>query len=157
MAKKSKKTSKVVDVKKAAANDKPEVQVEATTAPATAAVTAPVAKEVVIRKGDSAVQKGAKYAVMAGRPSKQAVTAVFGKAGYALSWIQRAEKMGVDPANLAARFKAEPQEVKVEWELAHPIVVKAAAAPKDEIAKGATVTSTRKVVDPLATVTPVAG
>jgi hypothetical protein len=47
MVKKSKKASKVVDVKKAAANDKPEVVAEAT--PATAAVTTPVAKEVVVR------------------------------------------------------------------------------------------------------------
>jgi hypothetical protein len=122
---KSRKAIRSTDVKMAQANDLASAVVAAEAAEAPTVAVQPVAKEVVIRKGDSAVQKGAKYAVMAGRPSKQAVTAVFGKAGYALSWIQRAEKMGVDPANLVARFKSEPQEVKVEWELAHPIVVKA--------------------------------
>jgi hypothetical protein len=33
----------------------------------------------------SATATGAKFAVLAGRPSKQAVTAVFGSSGYALS------------------------------------------------------------------------
>jgi hypothetical protein len=135
MAKKNKKNLTAVDTKKAAANDKPEVAVEtpktATQAILTAMASdavkaaASVAKEVVIRKGDSAVQKGAKYAVMAGRPSRQAVTAVFGKRGYSLSWIQRAEEMKTTPEALCARFKADPAELKIDWELAHPIVVKA--------------------------------
>src|SRR5262249_53773905 len=42
------------------------------------------------KRNASAVAKGAAFSVLAGRPSKQAVTAVFGKAGYALSWIARA-------------------------------------------------------------------
>jgi hypothetical protein len=38
----------------------------------------------VPKRNASAVAKGAAYAVLAGRPSKQAVIAVFGKTGYAL-------------------------------------------------------------------------
>src|ERR1051326_4715912 len=100
MAKKSKKVRKVfaVDTKMAQANDKPEA----------AAPKAPA-------KNASAVQKGATYAVLAGRPSKQAVTAVFGKTGYSYSWVKRAELMNVTPENLCARFKADPQQVKADW------------------------------------------
>src|SRR5258705_8923195 len=102
MAKKSKKVRKqkaaVVDVKKAAANDK-ETPIEVMRVP----------------KSGSAVAKGAAYSVLAGRPSKQAVTAVFGKTGYALSWFARAARMNVTPENLCAWFKAEPQKVKTDW------------------------------------------
>ena len=41
----------------------------------------------VPKRNTSAVAKGAAYAVLATRPSKQAVIAVFGKSGYALSWV----------------------------------------------------------------------
>ena len=102
MAKKSKKVRKqkaaVVDVKKAAANDK-ETPIEVKRVP----------------ESGSAVAKGAAYSVLAGRPSKQAVTAVFGKTGYALSWFARAARMNVTPENLCAWFKAEPQKVKADW------------------------------------------
>jgi len=101
MVKKTKKVAKkhaqVVDVKKAAANDK----------------ETPVVK--LPTKNASAVQKGATYAVLAGRPPKQAVTAVFGKTGYSYSWVKRAELMNVTPENLCARFKADPQQVKADW------------------------------------------
>ena len=102
MPKKSKKVRKqkaVVDVKKAAANDK-ETQIEVKRVP----------------KSGSAVAKGAAYSVLAGRPSKQAVTAVFGKTGYALSWVARAARMNVTPENLSARFKAQPEQVKADWD-----------------------------------------
>lgn len=102
MAKKSKKSRKrkadVIDVKKAAANDK-ETQIEVKRVP----------------KSGSAVAKGAAYSVLAGRPSKQAVTAIFGKTGYALSWVARAVRMNVTPENLCGRFKANPQQVKADW------------------------------------------
>jgi hypothetical protein len=102
MAKKSKKVRKtkaaVVDVKKAAANDK-ETPIEVKRVP----------------KSGSAVAKGAAYSFLAGRPSKQAVATVFGKSGYALSWIARAARMNVTPENLCARFKAEPEQVKADW------------------------------------------
>lgn len=96
--KKTKKARKapVVDTKKLAGNDKTRVP-------------KPPAKNA------SAVQKGATYAVLAGRPSKQAVTAVFGKSGYALSWVARAAKMNVTPKNLCARFKADAASVKADW------------------------------------------
>jgi len=102
MAKKTKKVRKrkpaVVDVKKAAANDK-ETPIEVKRVP----------------KSGSAVAKGAAYSVLAGRPSMQAVSAVFGKTGYALSWVARAARMNVTPENLCARFKAEPERVKADW------------------------------------------
>ena len=63
----------------------------------------------------SAVATGAKLAVLAGRPSKQAVTAVFGSGGYALSWLARAERLGITPERLCVKFKADPQGVKADW------------------------------------------
>jgi hypothetical protein len=61
---------------------------------------------------------GARYAVLAGRPSKHSVVAVFGKSGYALSWIARAERLGIAPEELCARFKTDSEGVKAQWEVA---------------------------------------
>jgi hypothetical protein len=63
----------------------------------------------------SATATGAKLAALAGRPSKQAVTAAFGKAGYGLSWLARAERLGIKPERLCAKFKANPEAVKSDW------------------------------------------
>jgi hypothetical protein len=98
MAKKNRKYRKlapVVDVKKARANDK-----EAPRVPA---------------KNASAVKKGAMFAVLAGRPSKQAVTAVFGQSGYALSWVARAERLGMPARKLCEKFASNPAAVKQSW------------------------------------------
>ena len=67
------------------------------------------------KRNASAVAKGAAYAVLAGRPSKQAVTAVFGKTGYALSWIARAGRLGITPEELCERFKSDASRVKKLW------------------------------------------
>jgi hypothetical protein len=67
------------------------------------------------KRNASAVAKGAAYAVLAGRPSKQAVTAVFGKTGYALSWVARAGRLGLTPEELCDRFKTDPNRVKKLW------------------------------------------
>jgi hypothetical protein len=67
------------------------------------------------KRNASAVAKGAAYAVLAGRPSKQAVTAVFGKTGYALSWIARADRLGITPEELCERFKSDASRVKKLW------------------------------------------
>lgn len=67
------------------------------------------------KKNASAVAKGAAYAVLAGRPSRQAVTAVFGKTGYALSWIARAGRLGITPEELCNRFKTDPGRLKKLW------------------------------------------
>jgi len=67
------------------------------------------------KRNASAVAKGAAYAVLAGRPSQQAVTAVFGKTGYALSWVARADRLGITPVELCNRFKADPNRVKKLW------------------------------------------
>jgi hypothetical protein len=64
----------------------------------------------------SAVSAGAQLAVLAGRPSKPAVIAVFGKRGYTLSWVQRAIRLDVSPEELCQKFKADPQAVKAQWE-----------------------------------------
>jgi predicted alpha/beta hydrolase len=63
----------------------------------------------------SAEATGAKLAALAGRPSKQAVTAVFGSSGYALSWLARAERLGITAERLSAKFKADPDGVKADW------------------------------------------
>ena len=67
------------------------------------------------KRSASAVAKGAAYAVLAGRPSKQAVTAVFGKTGYALSWVARADRLGITPEELCERFKTDSNRVKKLW------------------------------------------
>lgn len=67
------------------------------------------------KRNASAVAKGAAYAVLAGRPSKQVVTAAFGKTGYALSWIARADRLGITPEELCDRFKTDPNRVKKLW------------------------------------------
>lgn len=67
------------------------------------------------KRNASAVAKGAAYAVLAGRPSKQAVTAVFGKTGYALSWIARADRLGIPAEELCDQFKTDPNRVKKLW------------------------------------------
>jgi hypothetical protein len=50
-----------------------------------------------------------------GRPLKQAVIAVIGKTGYALSWIARADRLGISPEELCDRFKTDPNRVKKLW------------------------------------------
>jgi hypothetical protein len=63
----------------------------------------------------SGVAAGAAYHVLAGRPSKPAVISVFGTTGYALSWLARAERLGITPERLCAKFKADPEAVKADW------------------------------------------
>jgi len=67
------------------------------------------------KRNASSVAKGAAYAVLAGRPSKQAVIAVFGKSGYGLSWVARANRLGITPEQLCERFKADSNRVKKLW------------------------------------------
>jgi hypothetical protein len=67
------------------------------------------------KRAASEVATGAKLAAVAGRPSKPAVISVFGKAGYALSWLARAERLEITPERLCAKFKADPQAVKADW------------------------------------------
>lgn len=66
-------------------------------------------------KATSAAAIGARFAVMAGRPSKQAVISVFGSSGYALTWLARAERLGITPERLCAKFKSDPESVKADW------------------------------------------
>jgi hypothetical protein len=66
-------------------------------------------------KPATATATGAKLAVLAGRPSKQAVIACFGKTGYALSWAARATRLNIKPETLCERFKTNPDGVKAAW------------------------------------------
>jgi hypothetical protein len=66
-------------------------------------------------KNASLVAKGAAYHVLAGRPSKDAVVKCFGKSGYALSWVSRAERLGVTPQELCEAFAANPSKVADKW------------------------------------------
>jgi hypothetical protein len=66
-------------------------------------------------KNASLVAKGAAYHVLAGRPSKDAVVACFGKSGYALSWVSRAERLGTTPQELCEQFRTNVVQVKQQW------------------------------------------
>ena len=90
MAKRNRKRN--IDVKAAAANDDtPVMVVEQVEQPqANEIVPAIVITKKPATPQAQATATGAGYAKLAGRPSKQAVTAVFGTTGYALSWVQRA-------------------------------------------------------------------
>jgi hypothetical protein len=69
-------------------------------------------------KPATATATGARYSVLAGRPSKQGVVAVFAKSGYAVSWIARAERLAITPEELCERFKTDPEGVMSQWEAA---------------------------------------
>jgi hypothetical protein len=60
-------------------------------------------KKVTTKKtrAKSAVAARTAYHVLAGRPSKPAVLSVFTKAGYALSWLARAGRLGITPEGCA--------------------------------------------------------
>jgi hypothetical protein len=94
--KKSKKSRKVRDVKKAQANDKE------------------TALDKLIPRSE--VGKGVAMHAIAGSPTKDAVIAVFGKSGYALSWVARAERMSMKAEDLCNDFRLDPKAVKVRWE-----------------------------------------
>jgi|ERR1700723_123737 len=125
-AKSTRNSRKVVtDVKLAQTND---AQPEVFTVPLAAETPAPAAPKVKAAKkakapkvvtapmkSDSLVRKGAIWAVLAGRPSKQAVIACFGKSGYALSWIQRAERLNMTPGDLTQAFVDDPAATKRLW------------------------------------------
>lgn len=94
---KGKAPARAKDLKSAAAHD----------------VEAPAPK--LPAKNASLIAKGAAYHVLAGRPSKDAVVKCFGKSGYALSWVSRAERLGVSPQELCSQFAANPARVKDQW------------------------------------------
>ncbi len=114
MAKRNRKSSKkVVDVKTAAANDTSNL-VPRLTADEIAAQK-PEAPKVDLATL-TGVKAGIYFAGLAGRPSAIAVKAAFGASGYAMTWIQRAAKLGLDTAELCAQFKVDAAAVKAKWE-----------------------------------------
>lgn len=83
-----------------------------------AAAVAPAVEKPEVKlpaKNASLVAKGAAYHVLAGRPSKDAVVGVFGKSGYALSWVSRAERLGVTPQELCEAFRTNPNKLADKW------------------------------------------
>jgi len=114
MAKPSKnRIRKTVDVKAAAANNTQPV-VEAPV-PETPAATKVVPTTPPQPTSTSATGLGAYYAGLAGRPSKPSVIYVFTKAGYALSWVQRAVRLGITPEELCEQFRTDAAGVKAKW------------------------------------------
>ena len=59
----------------------------------------------------AATAVGAQFSVPADRPSKQAVISVFGKTGYSLSWLSRAERMGDHGGALVREVQVRPARV----------------------------------------------
>jgi outer membrane biosynthesis protein TonB len=49
----------------------------------------------------------------AGRPSRESLTLVFGKAGYLMTWPQRAEKFGITPEKFQDALAKKIKETKV--------------------------------------------
>ncbi len=63
----------------------------------------------------TSIAVGAHLNKLAGSPKADAVVAVFGKSGYALSWAKRAERLGMQPEELCKAFVANPEEVHKLW------------------------------------------
>jgi hypothetical protein len=106
------KANQVHDFKAAAAND------DTPTAPVVRrkpkkVKEAPVAKAPA--RNASLVAKGAAYHQLACKPTKQAVVTCFGKSGYALSWVNRADKLGITPQELCEQFRTNPAQVADRW------------------------------------------
>lgn len=107
----------VIDVKMAAANDHtPLVIGSKSVADSVAKVVKDKTEVKPPARNASAVRKGATYHKMAGSPSKDAVVAVFGKTGYALSWIGRAERLGIGTEELCQQFRDDAALVKKSWD-----------------------------------------
>jgi hypothetical protein len=84
-------TTSVVDSKKAAANDKPEVvKVKA------------VAKTMTPEERGKARAEGLRLFKLAGKPKKAEFVKVFGKKGPAMTWVARAEAAGLASAEEVA-------------------------------------------------------
>jgi hypothetical protein len=62
-----------------------------------------------------AVAEGARLNRLAGSPKAEAVIACFGKAGYALSWLKRAERLQMPADDLCQLFGQDPGKVRGMW------------------------------------------
>lgn len=114
MAKPSKnRTRKIVDVKAVAANDtQPAVEAPVAETPAATKVVHAAPPQPT---STTATGLGAYYAGLAGRPSKPSVIYVFTKTGYALSWVQRAVRLGITPEELCEQFRTDAEGLKARW------------------------------------------
>jgi hypothetical protein len=87
-------TPVVVDQKSAAANDQTTATIPAN--------DQPKPEVVLTKKAISARSEGVRLYVLAGRPSQADLKKVFGKDGGKLTWVARAEKVGLATAEEAA-------------------------------------------------------
>jgi hypothetical protein len=89
-----------------------EVAVESQQPVAAAAPAAPATPSNPATRSDAAkanIKEGLRLHQIAGRPTKQQLILVFGKAGYLLTWPKRTEKFGITPETFqAALAKGAP-------------------------------------------------
>jgi hypothetical protein len=84
-------------------------------APAPAAPATPATPSTSRTRSDAAkanIKEGLRLHQIAGRPSKENLTLVFGKAGYLLTWPKRTEKFGITPETFQAALAAKMKETK---------------------------------------------
>jgi hypothetical protein len=89
----------------APAASQPEVVVESQQPVAAAASAAPVIPSAPNTRSEAAkanIKEGLRLHQIAGRPTKQQLILVFGKAGYLLTWPKRTERFGITPETFQA-------------------------------------------------------
>lgn len=70
-----------------------------------------------IKDARKAMPNGHRLHLLAGKPTKDAVIAVFGRTGYRdMSWFTRAKRLGISAEELCQKFRNDPNEVKKTWE-----------------------------------------
>jgi hypothetical protein len=87
------------------ATSQPEVAVESQQPVAAAAPAAPVIPSAPSTRSEAAkanIKEGFRLHQIAGRPTKQQLVLVFGKAGYLLTWPKRTERFGITPETFQA-------------------------------------------------------
>jgi hypothetical protein len=97
------------------ASPEAEVSVESQQSVAAAAPTTPATPSTPNTRSEAAkanIKEGLRLHQIAGRPTKQQLILVFGKAGYLLTWPKRTERFGITPetfqAALAKGVQATP-------------------------------------------------
>lgn len=69
-----------------------------------------------VKDARKAMPNGQRLHLLAGKPTKDAVIAVFGKSGYSVSWVTRSKRLGISAEELCQKFRNNPNEVKKMWE-----------------------------------------
>ena len=87
------------------------IAVESQQSVAAAASAAPGTPSIPGTRSDTAkanIKEGLRLHQIAGKPTKQQLILVFGKAGYLLTWPKRTEKFGITPETFQAALAAVP-------------------------------------------------